>query len=187
MSSTREVQVEEYGWTAVSTDPKQRAATKPPIKPSIPQLVKDAPFPETALGKAATECAKAELPAHTFNHSMRVFYYGLAIARQHFPEWKFSDETWLLTSLFHDIGTIDKYTQDVFMSFDIYGGLVALNVLKEKGAPAPQAESVAEAVIRHQDPVRAGAIHAIGLLIQLATQFGEMEATSTKKKKGLNY
>lgn len=59
------------------------------------------------------------------------------------------------------------------MSFDIYGGIVALNVLTEKGAPAPQAESVAEAIIRHQDPVKVGTIHSIGLLIQLATQFGE--------------
>jgi len=97
---------------------------------------------------------------------------GLAIARQHFPAWKFGDETWLLTCLFHDIGTIDKYTRDVFMSFDIYGGVVALNVLKEQGAPPPQAESVAEAVMRHQDSVRVGTIHTVGLLIQLATQFG---------------
>lgn len=58
------------------------------------------------------------------------------------------------------------------MSFDIYGGVVALNVLKEHGAPSPQAESVAEAVMRHQDSVRVGTIHTVGLLIQLATQFG---------------
>lgn len=99
---------------------------------------------------------------------------GLAIARQHFPEWKFSDETWLLTCFFHDIGTIDKYTREVFMSFDIYGGWIALDVLKQKGAPAAQAESVAEAVIRHQHPIEVGGIHAVGLLIQLATQFGEL-------------
>ncbi|KAB8276380.1 hypothetical protein BDV30DRAFT_235831 [Aspergillus minisclerotigenes] len=176
MSSTRAAQVEEYGWTAVSCDPQQRAVTKPPTKPSVPQLIKDTPLPDTALVKDAMQYVKAELPAHTFNHSMRVYYYGLAIARQHFPEWKFSDETWLLTCLFHDIGTIDKYTQDVFMSFDIYGGIVALNVLTEKGAPAPQAESVAEAIIRHQDPVKVGTIHSIGLLIQLATQFDNLGA-----------
>ena len=59
------------------------------------------------------------------------------------------------------------------MSFDIHGGFVALDFLKGKGAPLPQAESVAEAIIRHQDPVKVGTIHAIGLLIQLATQFGK--------------
>ena len=106
---------------------------------------------------------------------------GLAISKQHFPEWKLSNETWLLTCLFHDIGTVPKYTQDVFMSFDIHGGLVAYNVLKQHGAPGPQAESVAEATIRHQDPVQVGTIHAVGLLIQLATQFGK-EAMKPESK-----
>lgn len=59
------------------------------------------------------------------------------------------------------------------MSFDIHGGVVALDTLKRMGAPAPQAESVAEAIIRHQDPVDGGAIHVVGLLIWLATLFGE--------------
>ncbi|OJJ81344.1 cyanamide hydratase [Aspergillus glaucus CBS 516.65] len=170
--STRTAQVEEYGWGAVPINPKEFAPTKAPAA----QLVKDTPLPDTQVSKAALEYAKTELPAHTFNHSLRVFYYGLAIARQHFPTWKFSDETWLLTCLFHDIGTIDKYTRDVFMSFDIYGGVVALNVLKEHGAPSPQAESVAEAVMRHQDSVRVGTIHTVGLLIQLATQFDNIGA-----------
>lgn len=60
------------------------------------------------------------------------------------------------------------------MSFDIYGGWIALDFLKQKGAPAPQAESVAEATIRHQHPSQIGGIHAVGLLIQLATQFGKL-------------
>ncbi|XPS68965.1 Cyanamide hydratase [Ascochyta lentis] len=105
---------------------------------------------------------------------MRVFYYGLAIAGQQFPEWQFSTETWLLTCLFHDIGTIDKHTHGTFMSFEFYGGFLALDVLKQHDCPAPQAESVAEAIIRHQDPVEVGTIHTIGLLIQLATQFDNM-------------
>ena len=40
------------------------------------------------------------------------------------------------------------------------------------GAPRGQAESVAEAIIRHQDPVETGTITTVGLLVQLATQFG---------------
>ena len=73
MSDTRAAQVEEYGWTAVSCDPKQRVNTKS----SAPQLVKDVPFPSTAVAKATLEYAEAELPSPTFNHSMRVFYYGM--------------------------------------------------------------------------------------------------------------
>lgn len=96
----------------------------------------------------------------------------MAIASQQFPEWKFSAETWLLTCLFHDIGTIDKHTNGTFMSFEFYGGILALDVLKQNNCPVPQAESVAEAIIRHQDPVEVGTISTIGLLVQLATQYG---------------
>ena len=77
MSENRTAQVEEYGWTAVSCDPKQRANTKESTKPSVPQLVKDVLFPKTAVAQAAMEYAQAELPTPTFNHSMRVFYYGM--------------------------------------------------------------------------------------------------------------
>jgi len=71
--STRAAQVEEYGWGAVPINPKEFAPTKNPT----PQLVKDISLPETQVAKAALEYAKTELPAHTFNHSMRVFYYGI--------------------------------------------------------------------------------------------------------------
>lgn len=79
MSPTREAQIEEYGWTAVPCNPNQWAAMKKTTKPPVPQLVKDTPLPDTAIVKVAMEYAKAELPAHTFNHSMRVFYYGMRL------------------------------------------------------------------------------------------------------------
>lgn len=61
------------------------------------------------------------------------------------------------------------------MSFEFYGGYLALNLLKDTlHAPVSQAESVAEAVIRHQDLGESGKISSVGLLIQLATVFGEL-------------
>lgn len=39
-------------------------------------------------------------------------------------------------------------------------------------APVEQAESVAEAIIRHQDLCEVGKITAVGQLVQLATIFG---------------
>ena len=60
------------------------------------------------------------------------------------------------------------------MSFEFYGGYLALNLLRDTlRAPVSQAESVAEAVIRHQDLGESGKISGVGLLIQLATVFGE--------------
>lgn len=60
------------------------------------------------------------------------------------------------------------------MSFEFYGGLLALNLLqKEHQAPKAQAESVAEAIIRHQDLGESGKITTLGLCIQFATVFGK--------------
>jgi cyanamide hydratase len=60
------------------------------------------------------------------------------------------------------------------MSFEYYGGIITLDLLGKEGAPKPQAESVAEAVMRHQDLGETGTLTSIGALIQLATIFGEL-------------
>ena len=86
-----------------------------------------------------------------------------------------SDETYLLTCLLHDIGTTDKNLSATLLSFEFYGGYLALDLLsKSLHAPISQAESVAEAIIRHQDPGESGKISSVGLLIQLATIFGAL-------------
>ena len=85
-----------------------------------------------------------------------------------------SEETYFLTCLLHDIGTTDKNISATLMSFEFYGGYLALDLLKQElRAPVEQAESVAEAIIRHQDLGESGKISSVGLLIQLATIFGE--------------
>ena len=85
-----------------------------------------------------------------------------------------SDETYLLTCLLHDIGTTDKNLSATSMSFEFYGGYLALELLKkELDAPVQQAESVTEAIIRHQDLGESGKISSVGLLIQMATVFGK--------------
>jgi cyanamide hydratase len=61
------------------------------------------------------------------------------------------------------------------MSFEFYGGMLALDLLGKEGAPKAQAESVAEAVMRHQDLGDTGTLSSIGALIQLATIFGEFD------------
>jgi cyanamide hydratase family protein with HD domain len=100
---------------------------------------------------------------------------GKAIHIQQFPEWEFTDETYLLICLLHDIGTTDKNISATLMSFEFYGGQIALDLLhKTHHAPIEQAESIAEAVIRHQDIGNVGTITTIGLLIQLATIFGKL-------------
>jgi hypothetical protein len=48
-----------------------------------------------------------------------------------------------------------------------------LDLLKKEGAPTAQAESVAEAVIRHQDLGETGFVTSITAVVLLATIFGE--------------
>lgn len=50
---------------------------------------------------------------------------------------------------------------------------MALQELQGFGAPRAQAESVCEAIIRHQDPGETGTISRMGQLVQIATEFGE--------------
>lgn len=77
--------------------------------------------------------------------------------------------------MLHDIGTTDINLHATLMSFEFYGGILALDVLLKEKAPKAQAESVAEAVIRHQDLGEVGTISTVGLIIQLATIFGKLE------------
>lgn len=96
---------------------------------------------------------------------------GMAISKQQFPEQDvaLNPVTWALTCLLHDLGTAEENLTSTRMSFDIYGGIKALYVLKDFGASKDQAEAAAEAIIRHQDLGVNGTITFMGQLIQLAT------------------
>lgn len=123
----------------------------------------------------------------TFAHSMRVYHYGLAIAGQCFPDWKVTpgsrlEETWFLTAILHDIGTADGFLDGTKLSFEFWGGMHAHRILLQPEltdaasvsassavAPIEQAESVMEAILRHQDIQDKGKVTLMTQLIQLAT------------------
>jgi len=168
--------VKAYGWTALPRKLETLLSTRQNTSNPPAVTVDSIKVPDTNLAKSILEYAKNELPNETFNHSMRVYYYGIAIAQHSFPTWLSPslNETYFLTCLLHDIGTTDKNMPATMMSFEFYGGLLVLKVLGKEGAPKPQAESVSEAVIRHQDLGDTGTISTIGALIQLATIFDNM-------------
>jgi cyanamide hydratase len=132
--------------------------------------------------------AHSKLSADTFAHSMRVYHYGLAIAGQCFPDWNITpgsklEETWFLTALLHDIGTADGFLDGTKLSFEFWGGMHAHRILlqpeltsaegtsadADSVAPVEQAESVMEAILRHQDIQDKGMVTTMTQLIQLAT------------------
>jgi cyanamide hydratase len=74
-----------------------------------------------------------------------------------------------LTALLHDIGTAAENLSATRMSFEFYGAIKALELLKSLGSPKDQAEAVCETIIRHQDLGTEGTITFLGQVIQLAT------------------
>ena len=76
--------VQEYGWTAQPRDPAIVLRGQKNIKDPQPQSVQDINLPDTALAKSIMEYARRELPEQTFNHSMRVYYYGMDSTRTFF-------------------------------------------------------------------------------------------------------
>lgn len=71
---------QEHGWTAVPRSMEKLLASRRDPKPSQPVNVEDVPIPVGPLVEQITKYAKENLPEETFNHSMRVYYYGLWFA-----------------------------------------------------------------------------------------------------------
>lgn len=177
--------IKEYGFSAVPAS----ASTLLTSTPAYPKLnaapiaipVSDTPIPTTALAQRINTYARTHLPEPTYNHSLRVYHFGQAIKKYRFAsfaDWDFTDETYFLACVLHDIGTTDENLARTRLSFEFYGGFLALDILQQGGSSSEpvstreQAESVAEAIIRHQDLCSVGKITAVGQLLQLATIFG---------------
>lgn len=88
---------------------------------------------------------------------------------QHFPSWTCSSETLLLAALLHDIGTTPTNQASTNLSFEFYGGYLALDFLKAHQADIAQAESVCETIIRHQDLGDTGMVSTLTAIIHFAT------------------
>lgn len=65
-----------YGWAAQPRDVSVLLDGKKNNNEPKPQTVADTSLPDTQLATAVLEYARKQLPTETFNHSMRVYYYG---------------------------------------------------------------------------------------------------------------
>ncbi|KAL9062160.1 MAG: hypothetical protein Q9157_009173 [Trypethelium eluteriae] len=164
--------IKDYGWEPVPRSFNQLLATRPEQnKKAEPIQVDSIELPETKLAQDILDYARKELSEPTFNHSMRVYYYGRAITLQQFPHFSYTPETYLLLCLLHDIGTTPQNLHSTHLSFEFQGGMIAHSLLRAHASPVPQAEAVTEAIIRHQDLGETGNITTLGALVQLATVF----------------
>ncbi|KAK6380636.1 hypothetical protein LTS17_004836 [Exophiala oligosperma] len=155
-----------YGLTALPAD---QTRTKPATTKPDPVEISSLAVPRTEL-------------------AARVDNYGCAIARQCFPDFGLApgsalEETWFLTAMLHDIGTAEEFLSSTRLSYEFWAGVHALDILQDPSltglgdekasetgmAPREQAESVAEAIIRHQDVQDKGSLTLMTRLIHLGT------------------
>jgi len=163
-----------YGFTPVPRDPDVLFRAHPTASGDHPKQdlfnVDDFPFPDSPLVQEVKDFAKKELNEQTFNHSCRVYVYGVALAKTHFPSWSYDLETYALSCFLHDIGVAERFLSTTKMSFEFKGGIISRDLLLKLGGAEDQADGVCEAIIRHQDIfVKGGNITMIGQILQLAT------------------
>ncbi|KAF8064299.1 hypothetical protein FPV67DRAFT_1672020 [Lyophyllum atratum] len=163
-----------YGFTPVPRDPDVLFDGHPTASGDHPKQddvrVTDFPLPNSAVIRAVKAFTGKELHVNTYNHSHRVYIYGVALVKTHFPKWSYDLETYYLACLLHDIGTADKFLASTKLSFEFKGAIVARDLILQLGGVEDQADSVCDAIIRHQDIfVKGGNITMIGQILQLAT------------------
>ncbi|KAG5717651.1 DNA damage-inducible protein 3 [Termitomyces sp. T112] len=132
--------------------------------------VTDFPLPDSKIVREVRDFVQNELSSQTYNHSHRVYVYGVALVKSHFPSWSYDLETYYLACLLHDIGTAERFLAATKLSFEFKGAIVARDLILNVGGVEDQADSVCDAIIRHQDIfVKGGNITMIGQILQLAT------------------
>ncbi|TWU71965.1 hypothetical protein ED733_001531 [Metarhizium rileyi] len=162
------------GWSAVPADAGKLFNGNTYKNTPTPLKVHDINFPsDDPIVVKVQDYAREKLPAKTYNHSMRVYYYGTVIIRQQFPDQvdTFSPSTLAMTALLHDLGTTEENTLASRMSFEFYGAYQALQILRGLGSAPDRADAVCEAIIRHQDLGTDGNMTFLGQMMQLATIF----------------
>jgi len=184
----------DYGFTALPADiTKTPPVTTSPSTVPITALA----IPTTPLAARVNAYTRAKLSPDTYRHSLRVYSYGLAIARQCFPAWNVAEgstleETWFLTAMLHDIGTADEIIESTRLSYEFWAGVHALELLQDVSvsgggeglAPREQAESVCEAILRHQDVQEKGMISLMTRLIHLGTLLDNVGANAGLVSRG---
>ncbi|KAG6879776.1 hypothetical protein C0992_011821 [Termitomyces sp. T32_za158] len=151
-----------YGFTPVPRDPDVLFDGHPTASGDHPKQdnyrVADFPLPDSEVVRKV----KAFVQIYAF--------LGVALVKSHFPSWSYDLETYYLACLLHDIGTAERFLATTKLSFEFKGAIVARDLILQVGGVEDQADSVCDAIVRHQDIfVKGGNITMIGQILQLAT------------------
>jgi len=181
--STSRPESSTYGWQAVPRSLEQFLKdTSSNNTIPFPADKFDEFIPKTDIAQKIDSYAKQHLPVATYNHSLRVFLYGISLQWSHqlFPKPRNLEtiETFYLSCLLHDIGTVPANMEGTRMSFELWGAIEALRLLEESGSPRDQAELVAETINRHQDLGEIGKVPVVLAFIYFGTLLDNIGANS---------
>jgi len=165
-------ELQEYGLLpAVPRSPKKLLAEPGKI---IPLLVGDIPLPlSTPLTETVHKIAKANLPISTFNHCMRVYYFGQMLRCQHLRHLPFTAESFYILCLLHALGTSVRLMNSSVMSSEYIGAWKAREILLAEKADKALADAVAEAMIRQRDVGEGGKMSPLAAVLQLGIALDE--------------
>jgi hypothetical protein len=100
-------------------------------------------LPQTELADAALEWAREIEPAYLFNHSVRSYLFGRAVA----GTIAYDDELLFLATLLHDVGLVPAGDGD--QRFEVEGADAAVRFLAGRGMSEERAEIVWDAIALH--------------------------------------
>ena len=187
MSSAVSPLVRELNVSVVERDVSAYLARHPALAHTPPPRISLAslPTPTTTLASAALAYSHAQLDPTIFNHSVRVYYIGQAMALHLSspsspfppsssptspPPYPIDAESYYLTSLLHDLGLAHAHHLTTRLSFEYTGAHLARAFILSHSPPSlPLADDVAEAIHRHTDLTSRGALSTTASLIQLST------------------
>jgi HD domain len=115
----------------------------------MPEIVAGLEIPETAAVAEATRRVQAMTSPLIYQHSRRVFFFGLLHARKLGVEP--DPELLYLAAMFHDAGLRTPFS-GVEQRFEVDGADHARTFLLDQGFPAAAAETVWTAVALHTTP-----------------------------------
>lgn len=112
-------------------------------------VLNDLAVPSTTASTAALELASAYQSPALQNHSLRVWVWAAAYAREH--DTAYDAELLFVAAMFHDISLVPEFDNHT-LSFEEAGGHIARVFAAGAGWPPARRDRLAEVIVRHMWP-----------------------------------
>jgi hypothetical protein len=131
--------------------------------------VADVTIPDTQLAKEITEFVRDTETELLFNHSSRVYYFGVIAGKQ--CDLSFDSELLYAGAMFHDMGLMPSHSSPADR-FEVDGANAAVDFLKVRGIAQSDLDTVWTAIALHTTPGIPQYMHPV---IALVTAGVEMD------------